>query len=137
MGHTHLKSDDPSIESLRGVFQKVRRALCTSAFGLNEIRMPPGFEGIEHNESDTGHEEVYVILDGGGTFTVDGKEVSVSAGDYLPRRPGVDEARVDVRRWEALPRHRGEAAARVRRSALSLIAVRLLFGLRSGARVGG
>jgi uncharacterized cupin superfamily protein len=88
MGYTHLNADDPSIESFRGVFQKVRRALGTTAFGLNEIRMPPGFEGVEHNESDTGHEEVYVILDGTGTFTVDGEKVTVDAGDYLRVDPG-------------------------------------------------
>ena len=83
MAYTHLTADDPSIESFRGVFLKVRRALGTTAFGLNEIRLPPGAEGREHDESATGHEEVYVVLDGAGTFTVDGEAVHVSAGDYL------------------------------------------------------
>ena len=83
MTYTHLTADDPSIESFRGIFMKVRRALGTTAFGLNEIRMPPGFRGIEHDESETGHEEVYVVLDGEGVFTIDGEEVGVAAGDYL------------------------------------------------------
>ena len=39
--------------------------------------------GMEHDEAETGHEEVYVVLDGAGTFTIDGEEIAVSAGDYL------------------------------------------------------
>src|SRR5262245_12650933 len=83
MSYTHLTPDDPSVESYRGVFHKMPRALGTTAFGINEIRLPPGAEGRPHDESDTGHEEVYVILDGAGTFTVDGEDVAVAAGDYL------------------------------------------------------
>ena len=69
MGYTLLNRDDPSIESFRDVFYKIRRALGTTAFGINEVRLPAGFEGLEHDEIETGHEEVYVVLDGGGTFT--------------------------------------------------------------------
>jgi uncharacterized cupin superfamily protein len=83
MGYTHLTADDPSIESFRGVFNKIRRALGTTAFGLNEIRLPAGAEGREHDETETGHEEVYVVLDGGGSFRIDGEDVAVAAGDYL------------------------------------------------------
>jgi uncharacterized cupin superfamily protein len=81
--YTLLNADDPTVESFRGAFLKMRRALGTTAFGINEIRLPPGVEGAEHDESDTGHEEVYVILDGAGTFTIDGEDVAVVAGDYL------------------------------------------------------
>jgi uncharacterized cupin superfamily protein len=83
VGYTHLTADDPSVESFRRVFLKMRRALGTTAFGINEIRLPPGAEGNEHDETGTGHEEVYVVLDGAGTFTVDGHDVAVAAGDYL------------------------------------------------------
>jgi uncharacterized cupin superfamily protein len=83
VAYTHLHRDDPSIESFRGAFLKIRRALGTNAFGINEIRMPPGFVGNEHAEDATGHEEVYAILEGSGTITIDGEEVAVSAGEYL------------------------------------------------------
>jgi quercetin dioxygenase-like cupin family protein len=88
MGFTYLPADDPSIESFRGVFLKVRRALGTNAFGLNEIRLPPGAEGLEHDETETGHEEVYAVLEGSGSFTVDGDRIEVAAGDYLRVDPG-------------------------------------------------
>ena len=83
MGYTLVNHDDPSIESFRGAFFKIRRALGTTAFGINEIRMAAGFEGPEHDELETGHEEVYIVLEGGGTVTVDGDSVDVAPGDYL------------------------------------------------------
>jgi uncharacterized cupin superfamily protein len=83
MTYTLLHGDDPGIESFRGVFMKIRRALGTTAFGINEVRMPSGASGMEHDEAETGHEEVYLVLDGSGAFTVDGERVAVTAGDYL------------------------------------------------------
>lgn len=70
------------------MFRKVRRALGTTAFGVNEVRLPPGAAGVEHDESDTGHEEVYAIIGGSGVFTVDGERVEVAAGDFLRVDPG-------------------------------------------------
>ena len=83
MGYTIVNRDDPSVESFRDVFFKIRRALGTTAFGINEVRLPAGIEGFEHDETETGHEEVYIVLEGGGTFTVDGDAVVVAGGDYL------------------------------------------------------
>ena len=123
MGYTLLNRDDPSIESFRGAFFKIRRALGTTAFGINEVRLPAGAEGLEHDEVETGHEEVYIVLEGGGTFTVDGEAVDVGAGDYL---------RVD-RRSEAHRRRRGrrhhvrrrrrKVTARVRRPRVPVTAI--------------
>ena len=78
-----LHEGDSSIESFRGVFMKMRRALGTTAFGLNEVRLPSGASGAEHDETATGHDEVYVVLAGEGTFTIDGDDVPVTQGDYL------------------------------------------------------
>ena len=94
MGYTRLNHDDPSIESFRGAFYKMRKALGATAFGINEIRLPPNTAGVEHNEQDTGHEEVYVVLEGSGTFTIDGDDVEVSPGDYV--RVDADSTRVIV-----------------------------------------
>jgi uncharacterized cupin superfamily protein len=87
MTHTLLHRDDPSIENFRGVFFKIRKALGTTAFGLNEVVLPPGMAGNEHDEVETGHEEVYIVLDGTGRFVIDGAEVDVAAGDYLHIAP--------------------------------------------------
>lgn len=66
-----------------GRFRKIRRALGATAFGLNEVTLPPGAEGMEHDEAELGEEEVYVGLEGEGTFTLDGEEVPFRAGQYL------------------------------------------------------
>ena len=87
MAYTLLHGDDPSIESFRGIFLKIRRALDTTAFGINEVRLPAGMEGVEHDELETGHEEVYIALAGGATFTIDGEDVALAAGDYLRISP--------------------------------------------------
>jgi len=92
MSYTLVNRDDPSIESFRGVFFKIRRALGTTAFGINEIRLPAGVEGIEHDEVETGHEEVYIVVEGCGTFTVEGDAVDVTGGDYLRVDPGSTRA---------------------------------------------
>ena len=83
MTYKLLHGDDPSIESFRGIFLKIRKALGTTAFGINELRMPPGYVGLEHDESKTGHEEVYVVLSGSGTATIDGEREGIAPGDYL------------------------------------------------------
>jgi uncharacterized cupin superfamily protein len=83
MGYTLINRDDESVESFRSAFFKIRRAIGTTAFGINEVRLPAGAEGVTHDELETGHEEVYIVLEGAGTFTVDGDSVAVSGGDYL------------------------------------------------------
>ncbi len=83
MGFTHLNRNDPAIETWHGIFAKVRLALGVTGFGINEVRMPPGFEGVEHDESETGHEEVYLVLSGSGTATIDGDPIPLAEGDYL------------------------------------------------------
>ena len=88
MSYTVLPPGDPSIETFRSTFLKIRRALGTNAFGVNEIRLPPGAEGREHDESDTGHEEVYMGLERGGTFTIDGTQVQLEPGGFLRIDPG-------------------------------------------------
>jgi quercetin dioxygenase-like cupin family protein len=83
MSHILLRADDPTVETFRGVFFKIRRALGTTAFGINEVRLPAGAEGIEHDEVETGHDEVYLVLEGDGRFRIDGEDVPVATGDYL------------------------------------------------------
>ena len=63
----------------------LRHALGVKAFGLNAWRAPEaGVEVIvRHDESDCGHEEVYVVLSGSARFTVDGEEIEAGAGTVI------------------------------------------------------
>ena len=58
MEYTLSNRADRSVEPFRDVLFKIRRALGTTAFGIDEFRMPADFEGPEHDEVETGHEEV-------------------------------------------------------------------------------
>ena len=42
----------------------------------------------EHNEVDTGQEEVNVIIEGSGVYEVDGETIPVRAGSFMRFDPG-------------------------------------------------
>jgi mannose-6-phosphate isomerase-like protein (cupin superfamily) len=81
--------DANEIEAEReGRIRRVRVALGVSAFGLNHIHLPPEGHGREHDESATGQEEVYFVLDGDGTMAVDGDVVELRPNTYVFVPPG-------------------------------------------------
>jgi mannose-6-phosphate isomerase-like protein (cupin superfamily) len=71
-----------------GAVRFVRRELGVQAFGINWFEIPPNTEGREHDESDTGQEEVNVVIRGSGVYRIDGEEVPVEAGTFLRFDPG-------------------------------------------------
>ena len=69
--------------SYGGVFKEVRRRLGLRAFGINQVDLPPAAEGREHDHVESGQEEVYLVLAGSGTMTIDGEEVELRPGRYV------------------------------------------------------
>jgi mannose-6-phosphate isomerase-like protein (cupin superfamily) len=62
----------------------VREHLGIHAFGVNAYT--PGEDGTlinEHDESGSGQEELYIVLDGTATFEVDGETVDAPAGTFV------------------------------------------------------
>jgi hypothetical protein len=55
------------------------------AFGVNSWTSSAAGEDVinDHNEQQSGHEELYVVLEGRATFTVDGDEVDAPAGTLV------------------------------------------------------
>jgi quercetin dioxygenase-like cupin family protein len=74
MPHRRLRFDDAST-IFNGAVKLLRRDLGVTAFGIQVFDFPPGGRGIEHDESSTGQEEVYVGLAGSGWIEVDGERV--------------------------------------------------------------
>ena len=73
----------------RGRYMPVREHLGIHSFGINAYR--PGEDGTlinDHDESGSGQEELYVVLDGHATFEVDGETVDAPAGTYVSVPPG-------------------------------------------------
>jgi quercetin dioxygenase-like cupin family protein len=75
--------DAESIPHVWGTFRFVRHRLGATAFGLNQIDFPPEKVGSEHDEAQSGQEEVYLCLSGGGSLTVDGEEIELRPGRYV------------------------------------------------------
>jgi quercetin dioxygenase-like cupin family protein len=71
-----------------GSFHFVRRELGVEAFGINWIDLPSGAEGHEHDEAESGQEEVNVVVRGSGVYRIEGQEVPVQAGTFLRFDPG-------------------------------------------------
>ena len=81
-----------------GAVRFVRRELGVEAFGVNWFELPPNTAGREHDETETGQEEVNVIVRGSGVYRIDGEEVPVrrrrrSCGSTRRRRASRSPAR--------------------------------------------
>ena len=81
-----------SLDELEGVpvlgslvWKPVRKTLGVTAFGINAYTAAnAGDEVVEdHTELRYGHEEIYAVVSGRATFTVDGEEVDAPAGTLV------------------------------------------------------
>ena len=79
----HAIVDAGELEAKHGVFKALRQPLGVSAFGINQLELPPGAEGLEHDHAKDGQEEVYVIVRGAGTIRIDGAESELRPGHYV------------------------------------------------------
>lgn len=95
-------------------WRPIRSHFGIKAFGTNAYTAEPGDEIVEeHTESTYGHEEMYVVVTGRATFTLDGDEVDAPAGTivHLPdpavrrtavaREPGTTVLAVGAKPGEA------------------------------------
>jgi tetratricopeptide (TPR) repeat protein len=67
------------------LWRPVRRTLDVGAFGINAYVAPNAGDDVveEHTERSLGHEEVYVVLTGRATFTLDGDTLDARAGTVV------------------------------------------------------
>jgi mannose-6-phosphate isomerase-like protein (cupin superfamily) len=62
-------------------FRKVRAALGVTAFGVNALVFPPGYDGPAHYHDS--QDELYLVHRGTATFDVDGSEHVVGEGGLV------------------------------------------------------
>jgi mannose-6-phosphate isomerase-like protein (cupin superfamily) len=64
------------------LWRPVRRTLDVGAFGINAYVAPNAGDDVveEHTEKVYGHEELYLVLSGRATFTLDGETLDAPAG---------------------------------------------------------
>lgn len=61
----------------------LKEPLETDHVGVSILELEPGARGMEHDESETRQEEVYVCVDGEATFEVDDETVTIGENEAL------------------------------------------------------
>jgi len=90
----HIDEIDPAGPG--GAVRFVRRVLGVEAFGINWFELPPNARGREHDELESGQEEVNVIVAGYGMYLIEGEEVQVEVGTFLRFDPGTTRVPIAV-----------------------------------------
>ncbi|WP_248517245.1 cupin domain-containing protein [Salinarchaeum laminariae] len=61
----------------------LRDPLDAENLGVTVLDAEEGWEGMEHDHAEDGQEEIYVLLSGAATVTIDGEDVDLDAGDAV------------------------------------------------------
>src|SRR3954471_21368339 len=71
------KSFDDMEAIFGGFFLRTRAELGVTSFGMQILNFPPnsGDAYPNHDHSESGQEEVYIVLDGAADFDIDGERV--------------------------------------------------------------
>jgi mannose-6-phosphate isomerase-like protein (cupin superfamily) len=83
MGYSIAHVDDVEPAGPGGAVRFMRRRLGVEAFGVNWFELGPNVAGREHDETDTGQEEVNVVIRGSGIYRIEGEDVEVRAGTFV------------------------------------------------------
>jgi quercetin dioxygenase-like cupin family protein len=78
-------------DAVAGGLHFLRDPLGCENLGVSVLECDPSWEGKPHDHAEEGQEEVYVLVDGAATVSVDGEDVEMAAGDALRLAP--DERR--------------------------------------------
>jgi quercetin dioxygenase-like cupin family protein len=75
------------VESMEGsgnsTWHLVRKGIECPAFGINVVEIGPGGQIPEHTEGQSGQIEVFTILEGDGTFRLNGEDHDAPAGTFV------------------------------------------------------
>ncbi len=112
MGYSVVDVED--VPYTWGTFKFVRHHIGATAFGFAQIDFPPDKVGSEHDETESGQEEVYLTLSGAGTLDVDGETVEMRPGRYVLVPPDATAATCRRPGRHVVPRHRRRARRRLR-----------------------
>ena len=73
-------------------FRRARDDLGVTSFGINVLDLPPGYENYpDHDHSESGQEEVYMVLEGDATLRTGDEEQHIEPGTLV--RVGPDQKR--------------------------------------------
>ena len=81
MSHTRVSYDE--VEPRAPGMHFLRDALDCEELGITVLDATAGWDGKEHDHDHDDQEEVYLLVDGSATLTVDGEDVALDAGDAV------------------------------------------------------
>jgi quercetin dioxygenase-like cupin family protein len=92
MADVTVKRTEEFEPTFRGGMLKSRAGLGVSSFGMQILRFPPHADRYpEHDHSESGQEEVYIVLDGAATLIAGDEQHRLEPGVYA--RVGPTETR--------------------------------------------
>jgi len=77
------------IEPVSGGMHFLREPLDSERVGVTITRCEPGWNSRPHDHVENGHEEIYVLIEGSATVTIDGEAVDMESGDAIWIPPDV------------------------------------------------
>jgi uncharacterized cupin superfamily protein len=84
MGRKLHLPDVPETPISAGRWQPLNAPLGVTNFGVNAIAIEPGEDiDIEHDELDSAHQEVYVVVAGRAGFRLGAEELEAGPGDVV------------------------------------------------------
>lgn len=84
---THTKVNYADVDEVGDGMHFLRDPLDCDHLGLTILDCDQGWTGSEHDHAADGQEEVYLLVDGAATVTVDGTPVEMTSGDALRVAP--------------------------------------------------
>lgn len=88
-GMSHDKVSYEEVEPLAPGMHFLRDELDSENLGLTVLDAEPGWEGKEHDHKAEGEEEIYLLVDGAGTISIEGEDVPLEPGDAVRVDPDV------------------------------------------------
>lgn len=80
----------PLKDSFTSGWHSVRHYFNIEGFGVNAVTKNAGdWLTKEHDESESGQQELFVVLEGEAEFSLDGKKVKAPAGSFISVEPHV------------------------------------------------
>ena len=77
-----------AVSTIEGRRTLVASGLKAAAIRMSQFDNEPDQAGKEHDERETGQEEIYTALRGTGVLPVDGEEIALEPGRYVLVEPG-------------------------------------------------
>ena len=75
------------VSAIEGRRKLVASSLEAASIRMNQFDNEPNQAGKEHDERESGQEEIYAALEGAGVIVVDGEEVTLEPGRYVLVEP--------------------------------------------------